>query len=283
MKLRFIALLLMIAGTAGAQVNLNTTIPAPQVKGIVQPVNGGLGIDSSNATGCPKVTAGVWTISPSNCGGTSVPLTITSFAGCAGNVQLGSTITSPAFTASYSTTPSSAAITNSDGISSPTNLTTPYTSATITGSFTHSTVTTTTFTLTAVGSSTQTATCTDTWVPAIFGGVGTPGASSTVTATGTTAVLSTADVLPRAQLGAETAGSNGTVLGPFSPNNQVFYLLLTGGSHTFVDNASGFTIPFNAPIAVTFVNSNGASVNMFLYGSVNPSGPGITTSIKIAS
>lgn len=206
--------------------------------------------------------------------------TINSFTGCAGALELGAHQVNPAFSATYSTTPGSAAITNTDSISSPTNLTSPYTSGTVSGTFTHNSIATTTFTLTAVGSSTQTASCNDTWNPRIFGGVGTPGATSSVTASGTTAVLSTSDVLSSLQLGAETVGQ---VFGPFTPNNQDIYLLLTGGSHTFVDNATGFTIPFNSPIAVTFVNANGTSVSMFLYSTTFQSGPGITANVRVAS
>lgn len=263
MRIAILSLLLCLP--AGAQINLNTSIPAPQVKGIVQPVNGGLGIDTSSANGCPKVTSGVWTVSSANCG-SSIPLTITSFTGCSGSLELGATVSNPTCSASYSITPTSANITNTDGISSPTNLTSPFTSGTIVGSFSHSTITTTTFTLTAVGSSTQTATQAYTWSPRIFSGLGTSGATSSVTASGTTAVLSNSNVLASAGLGAETVGK---VFGPYAPSGQTIYLLLTGGSHTFTDNCTGFPFAFNAPLSVSFVNANGVSVSMFLYQSTN--------------
>lgn len=261
-----------------AQINLNTTIPAPQVKGIVQPVNGGFGIDTSGATGCPKATGGVWTVNVGNCGSTA-PLAITSFTGCSGTFELGATITNPTCSATYSGTPTSAAITNTDGISSPTNLTTPFTTATISGSFSHSTAVSTTFTLTAVGSSTQTATQVYSWKPAIFGGIGTIGATSSVTASGTTAVLSTGAVLARTQLGSETVGQ---IFGPYAPSGQAVYLLLTGSSHTFTDNCSGFPFAFNAPTTVSFVNANGVTVTMYLYQSTNPL-TGACFSPKVAS
>lgn len=256
----------LLCPLASAQINLNTTIPAPQVKGIVQPINGGLGIDSHTLTGCPRVDSGVWSVSPANCPA-SAPFSITSFTGCNGTLELGATVTNPVCSATYSALPSSANITNTDGISSPTNLSSPFTSGTITGSFTHSAVTTTTFTLTAIGTSTQTATQAYMWQPAIFAGLGTAGATSTVTASGTNAHLSTGDNIARAQLGAETVG---TVLGPFAPSGQNIYLLLIGGSHTFVDTGTGFPFAFNSPTAVTFVNANGVSVSMFLYQSSNP-------------
>jgi hypothetical protein len=46
-------------------------------------------------------------------------------------------------------------------------------------------------------------------------------------------------------------------------------LLLTGGSHTFVDNNTGFPFAFNAPTSVSFVNAQGVTVSMFLYQSTN--------------
>jgi hypothetical protein len=102
------------------------------------------------------------------------------------------------------------------------------------------------------------------WGYEIFGGVGAAGATSSVTASGTTAVLSNSDVLPRLQIGAETVGET---LGPFSPSGQVIYLLLTGGSHTFKDANTGFPFAFNAPITVSFVNAQGVPITMYLYES----------------
>lgn len=265
MKKLLIALALL-APLAHAQVNLNTTIPAPQVKGIVQPVNGGTGISTAGLTGCPKVTSGVWTVTLANCT-SGFPFTINSFTGCNGSLELGATVTNPVCAATYSSLPASAAITNTDGVSSPTNLTTPFTSGTITGSFVHTVVTTTTLTLTAIGATTQTATQTYTWNPRIFGGIGASGATSTVTASGTTAILSTSDVLASIQLGAETVGQS---FGPYSPSGQNIYLLLMGGSHTFIDAGTGFPFAFNTPTAVSFVNANGVTVSMFLYQSTNP-------------
>ncbi len=181
--------------------------------------------------------------------------------------ELGQTFSNPTFAASYTGTPTSANITNTDSINSPFNLVSPYTSATITGSFTHATVAVTTFTLHASnGSIAASAAVTFTWEPRIFGGVGAPGATSTVTASGTNAVLSTTDVIPSAGLGAELIGQ---VLGPYSPSGQAIYLLLTGGTHTFVDSLTGFPFAFQAPVTVTFVNQYGTAVTMYLYASTN--------------
>jgi hypothetical protein len=169
--------------------------------------------------------------------------------------------------ATYTGVPSSATITNTDLIDSPLALISPFTSGTIVGSFHHSAIATTTVTLTAVGISTQTATQQYTWQPRIFGGVGTAGATSTVTASGTTAVLSTSDALPSAGLGAETVGQT---FGPYAPSAQNVYLLLLGGSHTFIDAGTGFPFAFNPPTTVTFTNEFGVVVTMYLYQSTNP-------------
>jgi hypothetical protein len=195
-----------------------------------------------------------------------VAFTILSFTGCNGVLELGATVTNPVCTATYSSTPTSASITNTDGISSPTNLVSPFTNTTITGSFVHTSIATTTMTLTAVGTSTQTATQTYTWNPRIFGGIGNAGATSTVTASGTNAVLSTSNVIPSLQYGAETVGQT---FGPFSPSGQTVYLLLMGGSHTFIDVGTGFPFAFNAPLTVSFVNAYGVTVTMYLYASTN--------------
>lgn len=194
------------------------------------------------------------------------PFNISSFSG-GSTVELGATVLNPAFTASYSCPPNSASITNTDAIDSPLTLTTPFTSGTVVGSFTHSAVAATTFTLSAIQASTQTATQTINWEPRSFGGVGTAGATSSVTASGTTAILSTSDVLASIDLAASNVGQ---VYGPFTPSGQNVYLLLIGGSHTFIDTGTGFPFAFNAPIAVTFVNAHGVTVSMFLYQSTNP-------------
>lgn len=191
---------------------------------------------------------------------------INSFTGCSGSLELGQSVTNPTCSATYSATPTSATITNTDSINSPLTLSTPFTSGTIVGTFQHTAVATTTVTLTAVGTSTQTATQAYTWNPRIFAGLGTAGATS-ATASGTNAVLNGgAGTIASAGLGAETVGQT---FGPFSPSGQNVYLLLMGGSHTFTDAGTGFPFAFNAPITVTFVNQYGTTVTMYLYVSTN--------------
>ena len=196
----------------------------------------------------------------------SSPFTINSFTGCGGSLELGQSVANPTCLATYSATPASASISNTDSIDSPLVLTTPFTSGTIVGTFTHSAVATTTVQLTATGSSTQTANQTYTWNPRIFAGLGTAGATNSVSSSGTTAVLSNTNVIPSAALGAETVGQT---FGPFSPSGQAVYLLLTGGSHTFTDACTGFPFAFNAPLTVTFINEYGITITMYLYQSTN--------------
>lgn len=234
-------------------------------------LTGGVTISCGSGLNCP-VIGNTIAISLAS------PFAITSFTG-GSVVELGTSIVNPSFIASYSVTPASAQITNTEGIDSPLVLVSPFTAGTVVGTFVHNAVATTTFTLSATFSGvTQTATQEESWQPAIFAGVGTAGATSSVTASGTTAVLSTSDVLGRLQLGAESVGQN---LGTFNPSGQVVYLLLMGASHTFQDVNTGFPVPFNAPISVSFVNVQGVTVSMYLYAMTNPAFVPVT--LKVAS
>jgi hypothetical protein len=190
---------------------------------------------------------------------------ITSFTG-GSTVEIGATVTNPTFTASYNSTPTSASITNTDNIDSPLVLTSPFTSGPVVGSFVQTTLTATTFTLTAIASSTQTAAQAISWIPRSFGGVGNPGATSSVSASGNTAILSTSDVLANAGLASSDVGAT---YGPYTATSQNVYLLLIGGSHTFKDPGTGFPFAFNAPTSVSFVNQNMVTVPMYLYQSTN--------------
>lgn len=197
----------------------------------------------------------------------AAPLVIESFTGSQ-TVELGASVVNPSFAATYSATPTSANITNTDSIDSPHTLTTPFTAATLAGTFMHTVIATVNFLLSAaLGTDTETATQAIAWEPAIFAGIGAPGATSSVTASGTTAVLSTSDVLVRTQLGAETVGEQ---FGPFTGmTGQSLYLLLIGATHNFIDANTSLAIPFNAPTTVTFVNAHGVTVTMHLYQSTN--------------
>lgn len=182
-----------------------------------------------------------------------------------GTYETGFTVASPTnFTAAYTSTPTSASI--SDGTNTDT-LTTPFTSGSLAFSYTGAA----TFTLTAVGATTKTAQQSIARAPCVFGGVGAAGATATVTATGSgqctageTATLSTGAALSALQLSNSQVGQT---FGPFSPSNQKIYLLLIGGSHTFT--SGGFAFPMNTPTAVAYVNINGSTVAMYLYESTN--------------
>lgn len=198
---------------------------------------------------------------------------IVTFSG-GSTVEIGATVTNPSFTASYSSLPISANITNTDSIDSPLTLTTPFTSGTVVGSFRKTAQTTTTFTLTAVSTASPTKAQEIVWNPRVFGGVGAAGATSTVTASGTTAVLSTSDVLSGTSPGLAPVVV-GTTFGPYTPNLQKIYILMIGNSHTFIDQNTGFAIPFNTPTAVSFINVNGVSVAMYLYETTALIGNGV--------
>jgi hypothetical protein len=178
-------------------------------------------------------------------------------------VEVGATVVSPAFSASYSSPASSATITNGAGIGSPLVLVSPFTSGTVVGNFTQTTQTSVCFTLTATAVSTKTASSCIQWEARSFAGIGAAGATS-ATASGLNAILNTTDILANA--GISGSGYN-SVYGPYTANAQKVYLLIVGGSHTFKDNVTGFAFAFNAPTAVTFVNAYGVSVTLYLYES----------------
>ncbi len=200
---------------------------------------------------------------------------ITSFTG-GSTVETGATVTNPAFTASYSSLPSSANITNTDGIDSPLVLTTPFTSGTVVGAFTRSTPVSITFTLTAhQGALVKTATQAINYEDRGFGGIGTAGATSS-TASGNNAVLNGgAGTLSDSFLAANFVG---TSFGPFSPVSEVIYIQLPAGVHTFEDQ-DGFGFPMTAVATFGFVNQEGATVPMTLWASNTLSSP-FTVTVK---
>jgi hypothetical protein len=199
---------------------------------------------------------------------------ISSFSG-GSTIETGGTVTNPAFTASYSSEPESASITNTDGIDSPLTLTAPFTSGTVTGTFSHSTPVNVVFTLSADGPPTKTATQTIAFEDRGFGGVGGIGATS-ATASGNTAVLNGgAGTLSDSFLAASFVG---TSFGPFSPVSQPIYILLPAGAHTFQDQ-DGFGFPMTAVATFSFTNQFGAVISMTLWASNVLSSP-FTVTVK---
>jgi hypothetical protein len=193
---------------------------------------------------------------------------ITGFSG-GSTVETGAVVTNPAFTASYSSLPTSAHITNTDGIDSPLVLTTPFTAGTVVGAFSHSSPANVVFTLTAIGATAKTATQTIAFEDRGFGGIGAAGATS-ATASGNNAVLNGgAGTLSDSFLAANFVG---TSFGPFSPVSQVIYIQLPAGAHTFKDE-NGFGFPMTAVNTFSFVNQQGATVSMTLWGSNTLSSP----------
>jgi hypothetical protein len=192
---------------------------------------------------------------------------ISSFSG-GSTVEVGATVTNPSFTASYSSTPTSASISNTDGIDSPHAMTTPFTNATIVGSFNHNSTATVTFTLTAIKAAvTRMATQGINFFPRTFGGIGSAGAVS-ATASGTSAVLNGGlGTLANQGLFSSIVGQT---FGPFVPSSQKIYVLTphTSSAHTFRDQ-NGFAFSFLAPTTFSFTNAQGVSMSMDLYESTN--------------
>jgi hypothetical protein len=195
---------------------------------------------------------------------------ITSFTG-GSTVEVGATVTNPTFTAAYSSTPASASITNTDGIDSPLTLSTPFTSGTVVGSFSHSSVATVTFTLTAISTSTKSASSSILFLARTFSGLATAGATS-ATASGTSAVLvgATGTLTGTTGFGGLFASIVGQSFGPFNPTAQKIDILTphTSSVHTFKDQ-NGFGFPMNSPTTFTFTNANAATISMDLYESTN--------------
>lgn len=184
-------------------------------------------------------------------------------------LEIGTLLTNPTFSAAYSITPASANITNTDSISSPTTLSTPFTSGTVTGGFVKHSASSTTFTLNATGNGVpKTQSVTVSWNARTFGGVGTSGAN-TCTASGNTCVLNTSGTLSDA--GVVTTVVN-KVYGPFSPTGGQKIYVATPGSCThssWTDTVSGFALIMDAGTSFSLTNQNGDSVSMCLYATAN--------------
>ena len=196
--------------------------------------------------------------------------TITSFTG-GSTVEVGATVTNPAFTASYSTPASSANITNTDNIDSPLVLITPFTSGTVVGSFTHPTITSVTFTLNATAAVTKTATQAINFFGRSFSGVGGAGASSaTASSTNATLVGASGTLTGTSSFGGLFSSIVGQSFGSLTPSSQKIYILTphTGSAHVFHDQ-NGFGFPFNAPTTFSFTNINGSVLSYDLYESTN--------------
>jgi|SRR6185437_10627920 len=192
---------------------------------------------------------------------------ISGFSG-GSTVEVGATVTNPAFTASYSSVPDSANITNTDGTDSPKALTTPFASGTVTGAFHKTTSATVTFTLHATkGAVTDTAATNINFFPRTFGGVGAAGAAS-ATASGTTAILNGgAGTLPSEGLFASIVGQTFPTI---TPSAQKIYILTphTATPHTFKDQ-NNFAFAMNAPTTFSFTNVQGVALSYDLYESTN--------------
>ena len=198
--------------------------------------------------------------------------TIDSFSASGGTVEVGASVVNPTVSASYSTTPASASVTNTASIDSPLTLTTPFTSGTFVGTFTSSVPATVDTTLTATSPTSvvkQSTIAIVTFADRTFWGIGAGGAIS-ATATGTEAVLNGGlGTLVDSQLNLPTSFT-----GPTPTNNFIYFLCPhTVTPHTFQD-ANGFAVPMGpgadgTPTTFSFTNANGAVLSMDLYQSTN--------------
>ncbi len=263
--------------------------------GTVTSVSGGNGI---KITGAPSVSPGVeldptgaaqsdvWVYDTSGAQFDLRQLTeddilpgfaISSFTG-GSTVEVGATVTNPAFVAAYNSLPSSASITNSDAIDSPLVLISPFTNGTIVGAFTHAAQATVTVTLTALkGGVTKTANSNINFFPRTFGGVGTAGAVSAVAAGNNATLNGGLGTLTNEGLFSTIVGQ---VFGPFNPSTQNIYILCphTGSPHTWKDQ-NGFSFAMNAPTTFAFTNQNGAVISYDLYQSTNVLGSSFTLTV----
>jgi len=188
-----------------------------------------------------------------------------------GSVEVGYSTSNPAsFTASYSSTPSSASI--FDGVHTDT-LSSPYTSGSLAYSYSNNSVSTKTFTLTAVGTSTQTATQSIQWVPRSYGGAGSGGATS-ATASGTSAnLVGASGTLTNIGLGTGCSGQ--TFTATTSGTQYIYYLSPCnvsnpgGGSFT-IGTSSGPAFPMSSPTSFSYTGQYAPGAwTAYLYQSVN--------------
>jgi hypothetical protein len=197
---------------------------------------------------------------------------IDSFSASGGTVEVGASVVNPTVSASYSTTPASASVTNTASIDSPLTLTTPFTSGTFVGTFTSSVPATVDTTLTATSPTSvvkQSTIALVTFAERVFWGIGAGGAVS-ATASGTEAVLNGGlGTLVDSQLNLPASFT-----GPTPTNNFIYFLCPhTATPHTFQD-ANGFAVPMGpgadgTPTTFSFTNVNGAVLSMDLYQSTN--------------
>lgn len=168
---------------------------------------------------------------------------------CGGSMEIGQSFSNPAFSASYvGGLPTAASI--SDGTNS-TSLTSPFTSGTLSQTYTSSTSGQKCFTLSTTPSASS-STCPASWSPRSFAGIGTAGATG-ATASGNNAALTGAT----GTLNSAGLNNQGTY-GPFSPSNQTIYIILSGPGHTFKDQ-NNVSFPMTCS-AIAFTNQFGASI-----------------------
>lgn len=181
-------------------------------------------------------------------------------------VEVGQTVNSPAFTASYGIyVPTLATLTNSDNLESK-NVTGSPTSFTSSQNYSHSSYgVVTTFTLTAnKGPLVRSSQTTVTWTQKFYTGVGTAGQTSSAFIQSLTGVLQTY--------------KNGNYLITAGAGQKVYiaYRAAYGTSQFLI---GGFNGGFNAPTTVSVTNAHGFTENYYLYESVNQNLGAVTVTV----
>jgi hypothetical protein len=183
-------------------------------------------------------------------------------------IEVGDTLTNPAFTASYSLTPDSVTIVDNQG-GSIVSLSSPFTSFFYTGSYTESTYNATvSFTLSATeGESTDNSNVTKRWVQRVFWGVGVDGLSSE------------ADIEGLSNNALATSRSRNFTLNP-GVGEHIYYAYRSAfGDATFT--VGGFEGGFElVSDSISVTNAFGFTENYRLYKSTNPNLGSTTVSVS---
>jgi hypothetical protein len=195
---------------------------------------------------------------------------ISTFTGFTQTKEVGGSVVNPTIGASYNTIPDNAHVNWTNPTGGPLNLTTPFTSGTITATFADTVIGhTSTATLTAVkGSTTKTATQTITWAGSIaFGSV-----SGTLTA-GQTLY----DTLRADGFQLHTANGGSYAFASASGVNQVFAIPAGFGTPTVKDGNGFIYTPTLIGTSTITENGTSQSFNFFTVGS-----PGSTVTFTLS-
>ena len=202
-------------------------------------------------------TTAAWTVLTLDMIGSGFTITSFALSGQPSTVEVGSTVTNPAFTAAYNRPP--AAVTLNDGSGAQT-LTLPATAFSKTATYTLTTVNASkSFTLSAneSGGPVKTASVGITWAPRVYWGSATP---ATYTAAFVTALGSNA----------LATGRQRTIALTVTAGKKFYYAVpasFGGASSNFIDQATGFAVGVSLVGTVTVTNSFGIAISYNIFAS----------------